>query len=141
MENFFTNFSPISKKEANLINAQVLAFVGDSVHTLFVRTKLSLQSAEKSGKLHIKANKFVRASAQSEVIENIIKFLNDEELYIFKRARNYKTISQAKHSTVLDYKKATGFEAVLGYLFLTGEFVRLDEILNTSYNLINSSGL
>lgn len=111
------------------MNAQVLAFVGDGVHTLYIRGKLALNSEVKSKELHKNAVEFVRAAGQSEIIEKLVNIFNEDELAIYKRARNYKTHSQAKNATVAEYKRATGFEAVLGYLYLTGQTERLNYIL------------
>ena len=137
MQNIFNNFNPVSNKEAQLMNVQVLAFVGDSVHTLYIRTMLSLYNDVKTENLHRKASEYVKASGQSEVIDNILKVLNEDELNVFKRARNYKTHSQAKNASLADYKKATGFEAILGYLYLTGQNSRLNEILLKSTVIIS----
>lgn len=132
MQQSLFNLTPISKQEAHLLNAQVLAFVGDSVHTLYIRTKLSKNSTTKSKDLHKSTIEFVRASGQSEVIEKLVNIFNEDELTIYKRARNYKTHSQAKNASVAEYKRATGFEAVLGYLYLTGQTERLNQILEFS---------
>lgn len=132
MQQSLFNLTPISKQDAHLLNAQVLAFVGDSVHTLYIRTKLSKNSTTKSKDLHKSTIEFVRASGQSEVIEKLVNIFNEDELTIYKRARNYKTHSQAKNASVAEYKRATGFEAVLGYLYLTGQTERLNQILEFS---------
>src|SRR5690554_2371788 len=116
---------------------QSLAFVGDSVHTLFVRTKLMLSNDAKSGQLHTLANKFVKADGQSSAIDELLKILTETEQEIYKRARNYKTQNIAKNAKLSEYKKATGFEAVLGYLYLTNQKERLMLLLEQSYALIN----
>ena len=108
----------------------MLAFVGDSVYTLFIRTMLTEKFDVKSGKLHTLANDFVKAQGQSEVLNKIMPILSEEEVAVFKRARNYKTHSVAKNASVIDYKRATGLEALIGYVYLIGDYDRLNQILN-----------
>lgn len=85
-------FKNLTEAEAKVINPQVLAFVGDSVYTLFIRTMLTEKFDVKSGKLHTLANEFVKAGGQSEVLNKILPTLTENEVAIFKRARNYKHI-------------------------------------------------
>lgn len=130
MEKMFTNLKNLTKEETKNLNPQVLAFVGDSVYTLFIRTMLTEKFDVKSGKLHSLANHYVKAGGQSEVLNNILPILTTEEMEIFKRARNYKTHSTAKNASVVDYKRATGLEGLIGFLYLVGNYERLNEILN-----------
>ncbi len=111
-------------------NPQVLAFVGDGVYTLFIRNKIVLEHKAKSGELHKLTTDYVKASKQSVAIEKLLPIFTEDELAIYKRARNYKTASVAKNASVQEYKRATGFEAVLGYLYLAGQVDRLNEILS-----------
>lgn len=124
--------SPISVKEATSLSPQSLAFVGDAVYTLYVRAKVTESTTAKSNSLHQKTALRVKASAQSHTIERIMGILTEEELYIYKRGRNTKTVSTAKNSSVIDYRKATGFETLLGFLYLTGNNERLLTILKAS---------
>ena len=119
----------LTEKDAKNLNSQVLAYVGDGVYTLFIRTMLMQENNVTANKLHAMCNNFVQAKGQSDATNNILKMLNENELAVFKRARNYKTANIAKHADVIDYKRATGFEAVLGFLYLTGQKERLNEIL------------
>lgn len=132
MDKMFTNLKNLTNQEAKNLNPQVLAFVGDSVYTMFIRTMLAEKFDVKSGKLHTLANEYVKAGGQSDAVERVLQILTEEELAIFKRARNYKTHSVAKNATVVDYKRATGFEALVGYLYLIGNYERLNQILNIS---------
>lgn len=129
-------FEKLSITEAKNKNAQVLAFVGDAVHTLFVKTKLSMRADVKSGALHKVAQKYVKASAQSFVAHAMEASLSEDELDVFKRARNYKTNSTPKHASLVDYKYATAFEAVVGYLYLTNQTERLQQVLTDSMEQI-----
>ena len=122
--------------EIRNLNPQSLAFVGDAVFSLYIRHKIVLADKEKPNDQHKHTTHFVKASGQSDIIKNIENILTEEELKIYKRARNYKTNNIAKNSSVTDYKRATGFEALLGYLYLTNNKERLNEILNLSYEII-----
>lgn len=120
----------MDKLKANNLNPVVLAFVGDAVYSLFVRERLTFSSDFKAGELNKLATKEVNAVAQSEFVKEIMPLLNDDEIAIFKRARNAKKTTKAKHASVVEYNTATGLEAVLGYLYLIGDFDRLNFLLN-----------
>ena len=111
------------------MNPVVLAFLGDAVYTLYVREKCALGSDAKAGTLHKLAADTVNAGAQAGFADRILPLLSEEELSVFRRARNAKKGTKAKHSTVSDYNKSTGLEALLGYLYITGEYARLGELL------------
>lgn len=110
-------------------NILVLAFMGDSVYTTFVRSKIVSQGF-KTGKLNYICNKYVCALGQSVAIDYIKDMLDEEEFRICNTARNAHTKNIAKHSTHEVYSKATSFEALIGYLYLTNNTERLDFILN-----------
>ena len=116
--------------KAKNLSAIVLAFVGDAVYSLFVREKLTFEFDYKSGELNKLATAKVNAVAQAEFLKQILPSLTDDEMTIFKRARNAKKPTRAKHASVADYNVATGFEAVIGYLYLTGQNDRLNFLLN-----------
>lgn len=120
----------MDKAKARELNPIVLAFVGDAVYSLFVREKLAFNSDKKTGELNRLAVSEVRASAQAEFYNNIKGILTDEEDSVFHRARNAKKGTRAKSATVAEYNVSTGFEAVLGYLYMTGDVDRLNFILN-----------
>ena len=118
-----------SQKAKNL-NPVVLAFVGDAVFSLFVREKLTFNSDLKANQLNKLATAEVKATAQAELLMAVLPLFNDEELAIFKRARNAKKNTKAKHATVAEYNASTGLEAVVGYLHLIGDNERLNFLLN-----------
>jgi ribonuclease-3 family protein len=132
MEKGFLN-ATINKQQAKEMNPVVLAFIGDSIQMLYVRKRLALSHGVKSGKLHKLALLSVSAVGQADTLESIKDFLTEEETEIYKRARNSKTASAAKNAKITDYRKATGLEAVLGYLYITGQSERLEEILDLSF--------
>lgn len=125
----------MTEKDTRQLNPLVMAFVGDSVFTLFVRTKLASASHTKAGGLHKEANKFVSAPAQSYMFEHIESMLTDDEAAIARRAKNAHNNTVAKHATVADYKRATALEAVFGYLSLSEQTERLDFLLRTAYDI------
>ena len=123
-------FNPISEKEAMLLPALSLAYVGDAVHSLYVRERLVQGVQLKPDALHTLASAEVKASAQAHFIENLEDRLTEAEKSVYLRGRNAKAHHKAKNQNIVDYRKATGFEAVLGYLYLTGQHQRIAELLN-----------
>ena len=117
-------------------NSLVFAFVGDAVFSLFVRAELAEISTAKAGVLHVEASKFVRASYQKYLLEKLEPMLDEAEMLIITTSRNAKTNNVAKNSNLEEYKKSTSFEALLGYLYLTGKNERLFEILNVCLTYI-----
>ncbi len=120
----------MDKNKANNVSPIVLAFVGDAVYSLFVREKLTFETDYKAGELQKLSANEVNAVAQAELVKEILPMLTEEEIGIFKRARNTKKGTKAKNASVADYNASTGFEALLGYLYLTGQNERLNFILN-----------
>lgn len=123
---FFEN--PISEDDVQKLNPLVLAFVGDAVQQLYVRTRLCTTCQKKAGELHKLAIQEIKATAQADFMDKLLPYLNENEMAIFKRARNTHYTTAAKNASIADYKKASGFEAVIGYLYLTGKHDRLDQI-------------
>ena len=112
-----------------------LAFIGDAVHTLFVRQQLLYATDEKVSSLNSKVAEIVCAKSQAELIDKLMPLLTEEEIAIYKRGRNTKKGTRAKNATVADYNKATGFESLVGYLYLTNQMDRLNFLLNYKENL------
>lgn len=107
----------------------VIAMVGDSVHTLFVRERLAVANKYKVNTLSKEVAKRVNAGSQCKMFFAVEKCLTEEEMEIAKRARNTHIHSKAKNYSATEYIHATAFESVLGYLYLTKQFDRLNEIL------------
>ena len=122
-------FSKISKEEAKIISPVTLAFVGDAVYSLFVRQNLVLESDSSAAVLQKTASEKVSAQGQNKLLEKILPLLTPEEEAVFKRGRNAKKTTRSKHATVLEYNNSTGIEAVIGYLYLSGEYDRIAELL------------
>ena len=118
-------------EQAKLLNPLVLALVGDAVYEVFIRTYLIEKHRDMNAhKIHVKAVEHVKAHAQSEYMKFIIEDLSEEELSIFKRARNSKSGSTPKNADLNEYKWATGFEALVGYLYLSEKNERLNCIFD-----------
>lgn len=120
--------TPVSKERVRQFNPIVLAFVGDAVYTLCIRTRLALESGEKTGELNRRTSERVSAHGQSEALCRILPKLTEEEAEIYRRGRNAKKPTKSKNATVAEYVRSTGFEAVLGYLYLTGQAARIEEL-------------
>ena len=124
----------ITTEQAKLINPVVLAFVGDAVYSLFVRERLAVTVDKKSGVLSEMAAEKVNATAQAKRADELSAVFTSEEEAVFLRARNAKKPTHAKHSSISEYNKSTGFEAVIGYLYLSGQTERLNYLLNFGEN-------
>lgn len=123
----------MDKFRARNLNPIVLAFVGDAVYSLFIREKLTFSCDLKAGEMNRLAVSSVRASAQATFLNEIMDLLNEDELAVFKRGRNAKKGTRSKSASVTEYNASTGFEAVLGYLYVIGEIDRLNFLLNKGY--------
>lgn len=117
------------------INPLVFAFLGDSVHTLYVRENVIKESINKLNDYNKKCNFLCRAKTQSKVLDNIYDKLMETEKDLIRRTRNTKLHHTSKNSNLIDYKKATCFEALVGYLYLKGEKERLNQILKMSIEI------
>lgn len=116
--------------EARGLNPLVLAFIGDAIYEVFVRTYLVDNNRYMSAhKLHVKAVSFVKAHAQNEIMKKIEDKLTEEEYSIFKRGRNSKSGTVPKNAQVQEYRVATGFETLIGFLYITEQVDRLNELL------------
>ncbi len=129
-EKLFDIGQKITITQAKLMNPVVLAYIGDAVHSLYWRERLAFNSDAKSGALNKKEAKLVCAGAQAKIADLILPILTDEEKDIYRRAKNSKKISKAKNQAPADYSKSTGFEAVIGYLYITGQEQRMNYLLD-----------
>ncbi len=123
------NLGVMEKPDVMALNPLVLAFVGDSVQQLMVRAKLASTTTLKAGELHKLTTALIKAPSQAIFMDRIMPHLTEEEHDIFRRTRNTKMNTVAKHASIADYKKASGYEAVIGYLYLLGRHDRLKELI------------
>lgn len=106
-----------------------LAYIGDAIYELVIRTMLVEKGNAQVNKLHNRASRYVKASAQSDMAEKLKPFLTEEEAMVYKRGRNAKSYTMAKNATMSDYRRATGFEALMGYLYLAERWERMLELI------------
>lgn len=123
---------PIKKGDVNLFSPLVLAYAGDAVYELYIRTLLLSHGNAPVHKLHKRSIAFVKAKAQSDTVHRLMPVLSAEEQDIVRRGRNAKSGTIPKNADVTEYKYATGFEALLGYLYVKGDYARLLELLKMS---------
>ncbi len=126
--------------DVNLINGIALAFEGDAVYSMYVRRHLIFKGMTKPNKLHGEANKYVSAKAQASLISALLEaqLLTEKEEEIYKRGRNTNSHTKAKNADVVTYRMSTGFEAVLGYLHMTEQMERLEELVGWCIGFIEN---
>ncbi|MGI6029931.1 MAG: Mini-ribonuclease 3 [Eubacteriales bacterium] len=118
----------LPEEQVSMYSPLTLAYVGDGVYELLVRGHISKEENLPANKLHHRATSYVAAGYQSAYMELLLPRLTPQEEAVYKRGRNAKSHTMAKNSSVLDYKRATGLEALFGYLYLTGQEQRLEEL-------------
>lgn len=128
-QNILTNFNNIKSTNPRMLSPLVLAYMGDAVYELIIRTQIVAKGNKQVNKMHNEAKNYVKASAQAALAKKIHPFLTEEEIAVFKRGRNAKSATTAKNATMTDYRNATGFEALVGYLYLKGDMDRLNLLL------------
>lgn len=128
----------IKNIDLQTVSMQTLAFIGDSVYNVYIRTYLASTSNVQTGKLHVKSIKYVSARGQAKIMDNLISILSEEEIAVYKRGRNTNIHTVSKNVDVVEYKKSTGFEALIGYLYVSKKNERLEEIVKFSIDYINS---
>ena len=118
--------------DANLYNGLSLAYIGDAVFELYVRKHALATGVTKVNNLHKKVVEYTRGEAQAKIIKEFISnnVLTEEEISIYKRGRNSHVNSNRKNIDLANYLDATGFEALIGYLYLKGNVERLEELIN-----------
>ena len=127
----------MEKTELVTMSPLVLAYLGDTVYETYIREYLIRQNTQrKVNDLHKLAIKYVKAKAQATIIHEIEIELTEEESKIYKRGRNQKSNTSPKNADIIDYKHATGFEALVGYLYLNNEIERLQYIINKGIKII-----
>ena len=118
--------------DVNLINGIALAFEGDAIYSMYILRHLIFQGLTKPNQLHREATKYVSAKAQANLISLMLEegILTEKEEDIYKRGRNANSHTKAKNADIVTYRMSTGFEAVMGYLHMTEEIERLEELID-----------
>ena len=117
------------KQDVNMMSPLTWAYIGDCVYELYIRQELINKTNLKPHKLHVDAIKYVKASKQAEILQNIMPKLTEEEQDIVRRGRNAENHHLPKNASVEEYMYSTAFESLIGYLYLTKQDERLKEIL------------
>lgn len=126
-------------KKPSQFSPLVLAYIGDSVYELYVRRRVIAEHENMpANKLHKKTVQYVKANAQSNSINAMLPYLTEEEEAVYKRGRNAKSNTMPKNADMTEYRRATGFEALIGFIYLSDKPQRLDELMNIAYeNALN----
>ena len=122
-------FPELTYDEAKMTSPLALAYIGDAVYELFVRAHVMQKGNMPVNKLHRASTHHVSARAQSSAAHRLSELLTEEELSVYKRGRNAHSYTSAKNADIVDYRHATGFEALLGYLFLMKRDERLKQLM------------
>lgn len=124
----------IDEKDPKQYSPLALAYIGDGVYDLIIRTMVVERGNARVNQLHKEVSSMVKAAAQAELVHKIEPLLTEEERGVYKRGRNAKSYTMAKNASVTDYRHATGFEALVGYLYLNHQFERILELVQIGLN-------
>lgn len=122
--------------KANTYSPLALAYIGDGVYEMFIRTYILNKGNAPVNKMHKGSRDLVRATAQAKIYHAIEPMLTEEEKQVLKRGRNAKSISAPKNADITEYRHATGLEALIGYLYIDGQIDRITEIIATGLETI-----
>ena len=129
LKEMFLNEFGLEEQDLRTYSPLTLAYIGDAIFELVVRTVLVERKNTQAEKLHKAATKIVKAETQALLIEALKDDLTEEELAVYKRGRNAKAVTRAKNATMSEYRRATGFEALMGYLYLKGDMERMIKLI------------
>ena len=125
----------LEEKDLRTYSPLTLAYIGDGVYELVIRSVVVERANRSANDLHKKTTRYVKAPAQSAMIEALLPELTEEEEAVYRRGRNAKSYTTAKNASVADYRRATGFEALMGYLYLTGQIDRMLQLIKDGIRL------
>ena len=129
IKDVFMNEFGLQEQDLRTYSPLTLAYIGDAIFELVVRTVLVERKNTQAEKLHKAATKVVKAETQALMIEALKEELTEEEMAVYKRGRNAKAVTRAKNATMSEYRRATGFEALMGYLYLKGDMERMIKLI------------
>ncbi len=125
----------LKEADINTYSPLTLAYIGDSIYDLIIKSIVVCRANCAANKLHKLTSELVKAGTQARIAELLQEYMTEEEQSIYKRGRNAKSYTTAKNASVADYRKATGMEAVCGYLYLKGESERVVGLLKLGLEL------
>lgn len=135
-DEYLENVFSLKEVDINSYSPLALAYIGDSIYDLIIKTLVINEGNAQVQKLHKKTSSLVQASAQSQMMRAMQEHLTEEEHGVYKRGRNAKSVSPAKNQSITDYRRATGFEALMGYLYLKKEWKRMLKLVKIGLDSI-----
>ena len=129
------NVFACSEQDIRAYSPLTLAYIGDAVYELVIRSVVVERANRSANDLHKMSVKYVKAEAQAKMIEALLEVLSEDELAVYKRGRNAKSYTMAKNASMSDYRKATGFEALMGFLYLSGQTDRMLDLIKQGIGL------
>ncbi len=126
---YFKEHMKLPKRDIRSYSPLTLAYIGDAVYDLLIRTEVVSNGNCQVNKYHRQVSQIVKAEAQAELMHKLLDELTEEERDIYHRGRNANSYTKAKNASMGDYHRATGFEALIGYLYLTEQYARITELI------------
>ena len=128
-EHYIAKIPDMHQTDPKAASPLVLAYIGDCVFDLIIKLMVSGRGNRQVHKLHEETSHYVQASAQSFMMRSMQEHLTEQEHAVYRRGRNARSVTPAKNQSITDYRRATGFEALIGYLYLNHEYSRLTELV------------
>lgn len=136
LDSYMRELFQMEEVDINSYSPLTLAYIGDSIYDLVIKSLVVNRGNKQVNKLHQETSSLVQASTQSRMMRTMQEHLTEEEHVIYKRGRNAKSVSPAKNQSITDYRRATGFEALLGYLYLKKEWKRMLDLIKIGLHSI-----
>lgn len=127
----------LPRQDIRTYSPLALAYIGDGIYELYIRTIVVGRGNRQASKLHHAASRLVKAPTQALMAEALEAEFTPEEEAVYRRGRNAKSYTTAKNATTGQYRKATGFEAVMGYLYLTGQYIRMIDLIKMGLEAVD----
>ena len=131
-----TEMLALPKMDVRTYSPLVLAYIGDAVYEILVRTRVVSHGSMQVNKMHKKSASLVKAETQANLAKLLMDDLTPEESAVYRRGRYARSATMAKHATMIDYRMATGFEALMGYLYLMGRYDRVLKLVHDGFEKI-----
>ena len=138
-DSYMRELFQMEEVDINTYSPLTLAYIGDCIYDLVIKSLVINEGNKQVNKLHQETSKLVQASAQSLMMRTMQEHLTEEEHAVYKRGRNAKSVSPAKNQSITDYRRATGFEALLGYLYLKKDYKRLLDLVKIGLESLDNS--
>lgn len=134
------NMTELTNNTYSQLNGAALAYIGDAIYEVYIRQYVIKQGKTQPNKLHRAAIQYVEAKGQAKAMKHLLQtdLLNAQEIDVYKRGRNHKANTKAKNASIGDYRQATGFESLLGWLYLTQQVTRLEWVMDQAIMIINT---